>query len=44
MKSSNHAFSESLTKMYSQIFNADWLEVEKNDIRCEDHDYNDFSN
>ena len=44
MKSLDHAFFESLTKMYSQIFNADWLKIEKNDIRCENHDYSDFSN
>ena len=37
-ESSNHAFSELLTKMFSQIFNADWLKIEKNEIRCEDHD------
>ena len=26
-----------------QIFIADWLEIEKNDSRCEDHDHNDSS-
>ena len=26
-----------------QIFNADWLEIEKNDSRCEDHNHNDSS-
>ena len=43
--SSNYVFSESLKKMFFQIFNADWLlSSSKNISRCENHDHNDFSN
>ena len=38
MKSSNHAFFESLTRCF-QIFNADWIWIEKKNFECEDHDY-----
>ena len=42
--SSNYAFSESLKKMFSQIFNAGWLlSSSRNISRCENHDHSDFS-
>ena len=42
IKSSKFFFN--YRKKCIQIFNANWLKIEKKNIRCENHDYNDFSN
>ena len=43
IESSNHAFFESFKKVISQIFNANWLKIEEEWFRYEDHENNDAS-
>ena len=43
IESSNYAFFESFKKMFFQIFNANWLKIEEEWFRCENHENNDVS-